>query len=46
MLYSRWQWHQGTARMWRLSKDAVNQVVLKAGAYAETVMSDMLVKLS
>jgi transposase-like protein len=34
-----------TARILRLSKDSVNQIVLKAGAYAETVMSNLLVNL-
>jgi transposase-like protein len=36
---------RATGRMLRLSKDAVNNVVLKAGAYAETVMSNLLVNL-
>jgi transposase-like protein len=34
-----------TARMLLLNKDAVNTVILKAGAYAETVMSNLLVNL-
>jgi transposase-like protein len=36
---------RATARMLGLSKDSVNSVILTAGAYAETVMSNLLKNL-
>jgi transposase-like protein len=36
---------RATARMLSLNKDRVNNVILKAGKYAETVMSNLLKNL-